>query len=162
MFLGLMAYLKPKGGWDKSMPLKPWSGEGIEQRHGEIRVIWRNCAARRFVVFPMQSGRTRRDVLESNGLPQLERVMRDKSMPGKRRPCPGVRSGASRDSLDTVKAILPESQSPEDANIHPPEIRPKPAPRPASAFFRGCCNLREVERCPVRVLKEMSGAPKSS
>jgi hypothetical protein len=38
MFLGLMAYLKPKGGWDKSMPLKPWSGEGIEQRHGEIRV----------------------------------------------------------------------------------------------------------------------------
>jgi hypothetical protein len=40
MFLGLMAYLKPKGGWDKSMPLKPWSGEGIEQRHGEIRVTW--------------------------------------------------------------------------------------------------------------------------
>ena len=40
MFLGLMAYLKPKGGWDKSMPLKPWSGEGIEQRHGEVRVTW--------------------------------------------------------------------------------------------------------------------------
>lgn len=40
MFLDLMAYLKPKGGWDKSMPLKPWSGEGIEQRHGEIRVTW--------------------------------------------------------------------------------------------------------------------------
>lgn len=82
-------------------------------------------------------------------------------MLGKRRLCLGVRSSASRDSLDTVKAILPESQSPEDANIHPPEIRPKPAPRPAVAFFRGRCNLREVERCPVRVFEEMSGAPKS-
>jgi hypothetical protein len=83
-------------------------------------------------------------------------------MPGKRRLCPDVRSGASRDSLDTVKATLPESQSPEDANIHPPERRLKPAPRPAAAFFRGRRNLWGLERCPVRVLKEMSGAPKSS
>ena len=82
-------------------------------------------------------------------------------MPGKRRPCPDVRSGAPRDSLDTVKTILPESQSPDDANIHPPERRLKPVPRPAVAFFRGRRNLRDVERCPVRVLKEMSGAPKS-
>jgi hypothetical protein len=74
----------------------------------EIRAIWRNCAARRSVVFPMKSGRTRRNVLESDGLPQPERVMRDKSMPGKRRLCPGVRSSALRDSRDTVKAILPE------------------------------------------------------
>jgi hypothetical protein len=42
LFLGLMAYLKPKGGGDKSMLLKPWSGEGIEQGHGETRVIWQN------------------------------------------------------------------------------------------------------------------------
>ena len=83
-------------------------------------------------------------------------------MPGKRRLCPEVRSSASRDSLDMVKAILSESQSAEDANIRPSERRLKPAPRPASAFFRGRCNLRNVERCPVRVLKEMSGAPKSS
>jgi hypothetical protein len=82
-------------------------------------------------------------------------------MLGKRRLCPDVRSGAPRDSCDTVKAILPESQSPKDANIHPSERRLKPAPRPAVAFFRGHCNLRDVERCPVRVLKEMSGAPKS-
>src|SRR5262245_60600832 len=109
----------------------------------------------------MQSGRTRRNVLESDGSPRLERVLRDKSMPGKRRPCPGVRSGASRDSLDTVKTILPESQSPDDANIHPPERRLKPAPRPAVAFFHGRRNLRDVERCPVRVFKEMNGAPKS-
>jgi hypothetical protein len=42
MFLGLMAYLKLKGGGDKSMLLKPWPGEGIEQAHGETRVIWQN------------------------------------------------------------------------------------------------------------------------
>ena len=70
----------------------------------ETRVIWRSCAARRSVVFPMQSGRTWRDVLESNGLPHSERLMRDKSMPGKRRLCPGVWDGAPRDSCDTVKA----------------------------------------------------------
>jgi hypothetical protein len=82
-------------------------------------------------------------------------------MPGKRRLCPDVGSGAPGDSCDTVKARLPESQSPEDANVHPSEIRLKPAPRPAVAFFRGRCNLRDVERYPVRVLKEISGAPKS-
>lgn len=82
-------------------------------------------------------------------------------MPGKRRLCPDVRSGASRDSRETVKAILPEPQSPEDANIHPSERRLKPAPRRAVTFFRGHRNLRDVERCPVRALKEMNGAPKS-
>ncbi len=82
-------------------------------------------------------------------------------MPGKRRLCPDVRSSAPRDSCDTVKARLPESQSPDDANIHPPERRLKPASRPAAAFFRGRRNLQDVERCPVRVLKEMSGTRKS-
>jgi len=82
-------------------------------------------------------------------------------MPGKRRLCPDVGSGAPGDSCDTVKAILPESQSPGDANVHPPERRLKPAPRPAVAFFCGRRNLRDVERCPVRVFKEMSGTPKS-
>lgn len=42
MFLGLMAYPKPKGGRDKSMPLKPWPGEGIDEAHGETRVIWQS------------------------------------------------------------------------------------------------------------------------
>ena len=44
------------------------------------------------------------------------------SMPEKRWPCPDVRNGASLDPCDTVKARLPASQSPADANIHPPEI----------------------------------------
>jgi hypothetical protein len=135
--------------------------QASETRCCGTRAIWLNCAARRSVVFPAQLGGTRRNVLESDGLPRPERVLRDKSMPGKRRLCPDARSGAPRDSCDTVKAILPESQSPDDANIHPPERRLKPAPRPVVAFFRGRRNLRDVERCPVRVLKEMSGAPKS-
>jgi hypothetical protein len=37
-----MAYLKPKGGWDKSMLLKLWPGEGVEQAHGGTRVTWQN------------------------------------------------------------------------------------------------------------------------
>jgi hypothetical protein len=162
LFLGPMAYLDLKSEGKRSMPGNQQPPKAIKVACCGTRVIWSNCAARRSVVFPMQSGRTRRNVLESDGLPRLERVLRDQSMPGKRRLCPGVRSSASRDSLDMVKAILPESQSPEDANIRPSERRLKPAPRPASAFFRGRCNLRNVERCPVRVLKEMSGAPKSS
>jgi hypothetical protein len=57
----------------------------------------------------------------------------DESMPGKRRPCPGVRGGASRDPRDMAKAGLPEAQSPDDACNRPPERRLKPVPRPASA-----------------------------
>jgi hypothetical protein len=33
----------------------------------EIRVIWRNCAAKRPVVSPIEPGRTRRIVLEPDG-----------------------------------------------------------------------------------------------
>ena len=85
----------------------------------------------------------------------------DSSMLGKRRSCPDVRSDASRGPCDMEKPGLVESQCPEDANIRPPERRPKPAPHPASAFFRGWCNLRDVERSPVRGFKEMNGTPKS-
>jgi hypothetical protein len=85
----------------------------------------------------------------------------DGSMPGKRRSCLDVRSDASRDPCDMEKAVLLKSQSPEDANIRPPERRPEPALHPASAFFRGWCNLRDVERSPVTGFKEMNGTPKS-
>lgn len=39
--------------------------------------------------------------------------------------------------------------------------RVKPVPRCVWVYFVGPCNLRNVGRCPVRALKEMSGAPKS-
>jgi hypothetical protein len=57
---------------------------------------------------------------------------RNNSMSGKRRSSSGVRGGASRDPRDMAKAGLPESQSPDDAKIHPPERRLLPAPRSAS------------------------------
>ena len=43
----------------------------------------------------------------------------------------------------------------------PPERRLKPAPVPAAGFLEPAVILRELERCPVRAFKEMSGAPKS-
>ena len=86
---------------------------------------------------------------------------RNNSMPAKRRSCPGVRGEASRDPCDMAKAGLPESQSPEDETRSPPERHLLPAPRFATASFAGCRNLRGVERCPVRAIKEMSGTPTS-
>jgi len=37
------------------------------------RMWWRTCAVRRFVLFPIQSEGTRRDVLGSDGSPESER-----------------------------------------------------------------------------------------
>src|SRR5215471_9176113 len=85
----------------------------------------------------------------------------DRSMPGNRRPGPGVRDGASRDPRDMAKAELPELQSPVDARTHPPERRLKPVPCLARVSQPGRRNLRGMERLPVREFKEMSGAPTS-
>ena len=86
---------------------------------------------------------------------------RNNRMPGKRRSCPGVRGEASRDPRDMAKAGLPEAESPEDEKAHPPERHLLPAPCSAMAFLQGRRNLRGVERCPVRAIKEMSRTPKS-
>ena len=86
---------------------------------------------------------------------------RNNRMSGKRRSCPGVRGEASRDPCDMAKAGLPEAESPEDENSHPSERHPLPAPRSAMTCFQGRRNLRGVERCPVRAIKEMSRTPKS-
>ena len=47
----------------------------------------------------------------------------DNSMPGNRQPGPGVWGGVPGDPRDMAKAGLPEAQSPEGANAHPPERR---------------------------------------
>ncbi len=62
---------------------------------------------------------------------------------------------------DMAKAGLPKSQSPDDETRRPPERHLLPAPRSATTSFAGCRNLRSVERCPVRAIKEMSGTPTS-
>jgi hypothetical protein len=74
---------------------------------------------------------------------------------------PSVRAVALWDPRDMAKAGLPESQSPDDGTRRPPERHLLPAPRSATTSFAGCRNLRSVERCLVRAIKEMSGAPKS-
>ena len=109
--------------------------------------------------------RRSRDELEGRFLglmaypdPQGER---DNRMPGNQWSCPNVRGEALGDPRDMAKAGLPEPQSPDDAKGHPPERRLKPAPRSAMAWSRSYRNLRSVERCPVRAIKEMSGAPTS-
>ena len=55
---------------------------------------------------------------------------------------------------------MPEAQSPEDASRHPPERRLKPVPCPALVYRICRRNLRNTERYPMRVFKEMSGPPK--
>ncbi len=80
------------------------------------------------------------------------------SMPEKQWPCPGTRSGVLRDPSDTVKARLPESQSPEDATFRPSEMYLKPAPCPASESVLIRCNLRGAERFPMRGFKVTSQA----
>ena len=86
---------------------------------------------------------------------------RNNRMPGKRRSRPGVRGEASRGPREMAKAGLPEAESPEDENAHSSERHPLPAPRSAMTCLQGHRNLRGVERCPVRAIKEMSRTPKS-
>ena len=86
---------------------------------------------------------------------------RNNRMPAKRRPGPGVRAGESRDPRDMAKAGLPEAESPEDAKARPSERHSLPAPCSAMAFLQGRRNLRGVERCPARAMKEMSRTPTS-
>jgi hypothetical protein len=53
------------------------------------------------------------------------------------------------------------AQSPDDETRRPPERHLLPAPCSATTSFAGRRNLRGVECCPVRAIKEMSGTPKS-
>jgi hypothetical protein len=86
---------------------------------------------------------------------------RNNRMPGKRRLAWVSGPGRSRDPRDMAKAGLPESQSPDDVMMRPSERHPIPTPCSATAWEGGHRNLRSVERCPARAIKEMSGTPTS-
>ena len=119
------------------------------------------CATRRLVIFPIQWGRTRREVLGSDDLPGAERLRGQQHVSepvaGSRRMgrCAGKTRAIWR------KLDLPEAQSPDDETSHPPERRLKPVLRPASALNDSRGNLRGGKRCPMRTFKEMSGPPTS-
>jgi hypothetical protein len=74
--------------------------------------------------------------------------------------CPGVWSDALGDPRGTVKAELPEPQSPEGATARPPEKRLKPVPHSAVVSSADQRSLRDAERYPARVFKEMNVEPK--
>jgi hypothetical protein len=128
---------------------------------GGHRMTEKRNAPRGALLYPRRS----REELEGMFLGQMAypdpKGERNSSMPGKRQSCSGVRGEVSRDPCDMAKAGLPEAESPEDAKIRPPERHSIPAPRSVTASFACRCNLRGVERCPVRVIKEMSRTPKS-
>ena len=126
---------------------------------------WRSCtcviAPRGALLYPRLS----RDELEGRFVGPMAypdpKGERNNRMPGNWRSCPGVRGEASRDPRDMAKAGLLEAESPEDATYRPPERHLLPAPRSATANCRCRRNLRGVERCPVRAIKEMSRTPTS-
>jgi len=118
------------------------------------------CAARRLVVSPAQPAVIRRKLLGPMAYPDPQGE-RDKSMPGNRRSCPGVRGDASWDTrviwrkLHCLNPNLQKTQC---------SVRRKDTRRRRHALRQLACRafaLRSVELCPVRAIKEMSGAPKS-
>ena len=120
-----------------------------------------SCAARRSVVSPAQPGRNSKEGSWVQWLTRIRKVNGTIACQESGGQASGVRAEVSRDPRDMAKAGLLESQSPADARIRPSEWHPKPAPRSATASVAGRRNLRGVERCPARAIKEMSGTPTS-
>ncbi len=79
-----------------------------------------------------------------------------------RRSCSDARDDASGDPCDMAKAGLPEAQSPVMQLFIHRKRRLKPVPRPASGYLVAGCNFRGVGRCPVRIFKGMSAAPRGA
>ena len=77
------------------------------------------------------------------------------------RSCPDAWNDAVASPRDMAKAELPESQSPAMQVFIHRKWRLRPVPRPAPVYLVGGSIFRDVGRCPVRVFKGMSGAPKS-
>ena len=72
---------------------------------------------------------------------------------------PGVARRGTRVIWRKLDCLI--AQSPEDRTVGPPERHPRPAPRSATGSNRTRRNLRGVERCPMRAIKETNGTPTS-
>lgn len=118
------------------------------------------CATRRLVVSPAQPGGIGGRFLGLMAHPD-PKGDGDQSMPDNQRPGSVARGGALRGPRDMAKAGLPEPQSPVDESSHPSERLLKPMPCPVTALMHGRHTLHDMGRCPVRTLKEISGAPTS-
>jgi hypothetical protein len=61
-----------------------------------------------------------------------------------------------------AKVELPESQSPEGENLHPPETVPETGAGPCGAIADDALQSSGArERCPARAFKGTDGTPKS-
>jgi hypothetical protein len=84
----------------------------------------------------------------------------DNSMAANQWSGPGIWDDALRDPRNMVKALLPESQSPEGPSLGPPErrLRPVPALRRHNVMVDATSGVwSDVQRGHF---KEMSGTPK--
>ena len=98
---------------------------------------------KRSAVFPVQRGEIGGNISGSDGLPGLERVTGENSMPGNRLPGPGVWDGVPGGPRDMAKAGLPEVQSPEGAIRTPAGKTPVTGAAPAVGRRCACRNPRE-------------------
>ena len=102
------------------------------------------------------------EMLPGHRSDRMAKALWDYSMVEKHETSEHARLVVVQDPRDTVKAGLPESQSPEGAIAHLPEKTPETGTGPCG---RVTTNLSQssgaLERCPVRVLKETNGTPKS-
>ncbi|MGH3874052.1 MAG: transposase domain-containing protein [Pseudonocardiaceae bacterium] len=103
------------------------------------------CATRRSIAFPVQPGGIGGSIPGPDGLPDFERKLGDKSMPGNRWSRPGEWSDAPGGPHDMAKAVLPEPQSPVVSRSHPPESHLKPAPSPCARIEVARRNLPEAD-----------------
>jgi hypothetical protein len=83
----------------------------------------------------------------------------DQSMPGKQRPCPGVRARAAAGPAEYGESWIARSQI--SSRCKPPSTGKTSEPVLCPVSVSHICrrNLRGAGRCPVRVFKEMSWPP---
>jgi hypothetical protein len=114
---------------------------------------------KRFAVFPVQPGGTRREVPGPDGFTWIRKVKGTRACQesSSRAQAYGAVCCGARAIWLKLDCLNPNLQLLQVEL--PPERRLIPAPCPAPASADGWCNLRDMGRCPVRALKEMSGEP---
>jgi len=128
----------PAGARQRSHGRRPAAGRATRARY-PVHL----CATRRSAVSPVQRGEIGGNISGSDGLPGLERVTGENSMPGNRLPGPGVWDGVPGGPRDMAKAGLPEVQSPEGAIRTPAGKTPVTGAAPAAGRRCACRNPRE-------------------
>jgi hypothetical protein len=128
--------------------------------HYILTVKGNHCAARRFVVYPTQLGGIRGEISGSDGLPGSEMVKGTIAcqQTGGQVQASGMTRRGTRVIWRKLHCLNPNLQRMHFTSIG---TTPETDARRALSVLVRQRNPRDEERCPVRVLKKMSGAPKS-